>query len=40
VHHGHTLDLDDDAAFELDMATAEEQLDVEPIAARLAVRNN
>jgi hypothetical protein len=40
VHHAHTVDLDDDAAFDLVMATAEGQLDVEPITARLAARND
>jgi len=40
VFHGHTVDLDDDAVFELVMATAEGQLDVEPIAARLAAGND
>jgi hypothetical protein len=40
VFHGHTVDLDDDAAFELVMATAEGQLDVEPVAARLAAPND
>jgi death-on-curing protein len=34
----HTVDLDDDAAFELVMAAAEGQLDVEQLAHRLAVR--
>jgi hypothetical protein len=40
VFHGHTPDLNDDSAFELVTATAEGQLDVEQIAARLAARNN
>jgi death on curing protein len=34
----HTVDLDDDAAFELVMAAAEGQLDVEQLAHRLAIR--
>ena len=40
MFHGHTVDLDDDAGFELVMATAEGRLDVEQFAARLAARNN
>jgi death on curing protein len=36
--NGHTVEVDDDAAFELVMAAAEGQLDVEQIAHRLALR--
>lgn len=36
--NGDTVELDDDAAFELVMAAAEGQLDVEQIAQRLAIR--
>jgi death on curing protein len=36
--NGHTVDLDDDAAFELVMAAADGHLDVEQIAQRLVVR--
>ncbi len=36
--NGYTVELDDDAAFELVMAAAEGQLDVEQIAQRLAIR--
>ncbi len=35
---GHTVDLDDDVAFELVMAAAEGHLDVEQVAQRLATR--
>ena len=35
---GHTVDLDDSAAFELVMAAAEGHIDVEQIAQRLAIR--
>ena len=36
--NGHTVDLDDDAAFELVMAAAQGHIDVEQIAERLAIR--
>lgn len=36
--NGHTADLDDDAAFELVMAAAEGNRDVEQIAQRLVIR--
>lgn len=36
--NGHTVDLDDDAAFELVMAAAEGHLDVEQIGQRLVTR--
>lgn len=38
--NGHTVDLDDDAAFELVMAVTEGQFDVEQTAERLAAHNN
>ena len=36
--NGHTVDLDDDAAFELVMAAAQGHIDVEQIAQGLAIR--
>jgi death on curing protein len=38
--NGQTVDLDDDAAFELVMAAAEGDLDVEGVAQRIAIRTS